>query len=150
MAQTDDSSRRRNVVIGWSLAALLLAALGFYYFYEKGQVEYPGDSVNVTVKKIELPNGFEDAFKGFTGLLLVDEAGNVTAITPKGQSIDLCGPGSKNGCKVVLTTYALVDALRGSLQCGRCSSDDELVTCHKDTQKYPCHTRKRHHSCECS
>jgi hypothetical protein len=149
MAQSNNRSRARNTGIGLGIAALLLAAFGCNYFYGKGKVEYPGDRVNVSAKKIEVPKGFDEVFKDFTGLLLVDKEGKVTAITTKGDPIDLCGSGSGKDCQVVLTTYALVDALSGSRRCGRCTANDELYTCHKDKQKYPCHTGTDHQNCVC-
>jgi len=148
MAQPNDSSRTRNVGISLGIAALLLAAFGCNYFSGKSKIDYPGDSVDVIAKKIEVPKGFDEVFKDFAGLLLVDQEGRVTAITTKGEPIDLCGSGKD--CKIVLTTYAVVDALKGGARrCGRCTVNDELFACHKDTQKYPCHTGTNHQGCVC-
>ena len=147
------TSNKRNVAIGSGVVVLLLAALG-YYFFARVNVGYSSDSISVTDKTVELPAGFEEKFQDVTSLLLVDKQGKVTAITSKGDKIDLCGLGSKNECEVNLTTDALMDALTGARKSGRCDVGGEFTACHKDTATYPFHKIKPgkpddHHGCDC-
>jgi hypothetical protein len=114
MSKHNSIAEKRNLAIGSSVAMFLLGALGYYFFYANGTVEYLGDLVTVTAKPVQIPQGFEESFKDFTGLLLVDRERKVTAITPEGDRINLCGTGRGPECDVVLTAYALVDALSAS------------------------------------
>lgn len=141
----------RKVFFGASIALLLITAFGCDYFKAKG--EFTGDKVTVvsfSSREIQLPQGFEKAFQGFKGILLVDEQGKVTAIKPTGKTINLCDPlapaekKAKEDCDMVLTTYDLVDALSGTLSCGRCDGN----TCNIKTFKKPC--SRGVHNCDCS
>jgi hypothetical protein len=146
-------SKTRKLIIWSAVTMLLTGAIGCYLTYANGTADYLGDLVTVTAKPVQIPQGFEEAFKDFTGLLLVDKQGQVTAITPKGGNINLCGQGRGPDCKVVLTAYALVDALSATGSCGRCDVGGELTSCHKADRKYSCHiTKKAHpkHTCNCS
>jgi hypothetical protein len=149
MNTPNDNSGKRKIAIGASITLLMLTAFGCDYFKAKDEkVEYSGNKVTVvsfSSRKIQLPEGFEKAFGNFTGIMLVDS--KVTAINPKGKTINLCDPVAKAesdaDCDVVLTTFGLLDALSGEGSCGRCNNYE----CSLKTNKRPCD--RGIHSCRC-
>jgi len=139
------SNVTRNLIIA-GVAALSLIVTGCSH-------HYTGDNVIVQSKPVEITKDVENRFKDFTGLLLVDKDGKVTAITPSGKPIDLCGVKYGPNCEVELTAHAIVQSLR-SLTTeadtqGRCFAAGRLRTCHVELQKYPYHTGSDHYSCNC-
>jgi hypothetical protein len=153
MSEPNYISRKHNIAVLSVLGVLVLAALGYYFSYDQGTAEHLGDVVTVTSKPVQVPQGFEEAFKDFTGLLLVDKEKKVIAITPKGGTINLCGSGRGPECQVVMTAHAVVDALSFAGDCGRCDVGGDLTSCHLANRTYSCHkTKKPHpsHTCDCN
>jgi hypothetical protein len=156
MTEPSVTSRKRTIAIGAAVAVLSLAALGYYYFFVKVYRPSPDDIVKVIGKKVPIPEGFEEAFKDFTGLILVDKSGNLTAVNRNGSPIDLCGSGLKAdkdteaSCEVVTSAHALVLYVSGANGPGYCNASGSRRSCHKINRKWYYHsndTGQFHHLC---
>jgi hypothetical protein len=135
-------SINRKLAIGSGIAALLLAAFGCsFFFYEEEDSSAPEDVVKVSTRPDKLPpQGFERTLpKDVTGVILVsvdnDKVPIVTAITPKGAPINLCGSPPTTECELVTSPDALVRMLATST-----SSTDNPGTCTAGSKVYSCHT----------
>jgi hypothetical protein len=156
MTEPSVASRKRNVAIGTAVVLLSLAALAYYYFFVKVYRPSPDDIVKVIGKKVPIPEGFEETFKDFTGILLVDKNGNLTAITRNGSPIDLCGSGSEtdkdgeSSCELATSAHALVFYISGADGLGYCNASGSRRSCHKINRKWYYHsndTGQIHHLC---
>ena len=130
---------KRNVAIGSGVAALLLAAVGCSYLFFN-DAHSSEDAVNVSIAPDKLPVNKADFAnslpKGVTGVILVSQSKNesdgpvITAISPKGETINLCASAAKPECKLLTTANGLPRLVIGTEDMGLC--DTSTRTCHKD------------------
>lgn len=135
------NSPKRNVAIASGLAVLLLALLGWYFFFKKDSENI----INVIQKKIDVPGGFEKIFTdlGVKGIILVSGTGKdndpltIRVVNPNGAPIDLCGSGSDTDkssqpCELTTTATQLLSVANPETTSGTCSDGATRRICHKD------------------
>ena len=170
MSQVNVISIKRKVAIGSGVAVLLLAAVGCSFLFFNHE-DAPEDLVKVSNIPDRLPLPSERAAlekslpKGVTGIILVSEIKNtsegpiITAITRKGDPINLCGSKSKTECTLATTAGALAQIVSGPTNSeeantiGSCEVGTVSRSCHKDgnyQNKWAWHRtpdRKNHSDC---
>lgn len=138
MRQAKVISIRRTVAVLTGIAALMLAAFGCsYLFFSKSDFTEEENLVSVSTASNKLPRmGLENALpEGVKGLILVSgDKDNpvITAVTPKGTPINLCGSKSKTECKLVTTASALAFAVSGTAGLGFCEGLGTSRQCHME------------------
>jgi hypothetical protein len=99
---------------------------------------------------LPVPEGFKKTLQGLdiANIVLVNNRGQLQAITIEGAPLDLCRSGTegkKGGrtCKLGITTGGLASELSGIetlAGCGRCTAGNKLWECNKSTNRYYCAT----------
>ena len=148
---------KRKIAIGSAVAALLLAAVGCSYLFFNDE-HSSEDAVNVSIAPDKLPVNKADFAnslpKGVTAVILVSQSAKlsdgpiITAITSKGETINLCASAAKPECKLITTASGLPHLVIGTENMGLC--DASTRTCHKDgihAGKYYYHNGIRHTQC---
>jgi hypothetical protein len=141
MSQADIISIRRSVAIRLGVAVVLVAAFGCsLLLFDDVHSPERENIVRVSIKSDKLPPGpigIERLPKGITAIIFVSqgtaeaEGPILTAVTPQGEPMILCGSPSEPECTLVTSPRALALAVSGDSSTGRCLVGTYYRSCHK-------------------